>query len=247
MTYRLFILSLVAALAVWRVAVAGPTAWETQQDYQAYESEQPMLASSNAPQERVIAAIAARLDPIVARQYGVPIHYYLTKETDPNAYSYYGPRVYISVGMVNFAQNREEIAGVLCHESTHVLHHDGTRSFQSGQHNAHVIDMLQHHHAMFARLAGLGSEVVRVRFTQGQEYGADKGGATLCASAGLNPWGLVWMLRRFQSQPDFRTSRWSYLSDHPSNQARIKALTRYLKTNSQFATWPSDPQFGTRI
>jgi len=247
-TYRLVAVALVAAFAAWCVAIAGPTAWETQQDNLAFQSEESNLASMSSRQGRIVSGIAAKLNPLVAQQYGVPIHYYLTKEVDPDAYSYYGPRVYISTGMVNLAQYREEVAGVLCHESTHVLHHDGTRSaLETHGHNLAVDNLMARHHATFAHLLAIGSNYATLHFTQQQEYAADRGGATLCAAAGLNPWGLVWMLKLFQTQPDYRTSRWSYLQNHPNNQNRIAALTKYLKSNSQFATWPSDPRFATRI
>ena len=236
--------AVIAALAIWRVAIAGPSTWETQQDNLAFQSEQGNLASMNSPQGRVVAAIAAKLAPVASRLYGAPIRYYLTKETDPNAYSYYAGRVYISIGMVNFAQNMEEVAGVLCHESTHVLHHDGTRSaLETHDHNMAVNNLLEHHHGTFAHLLSIGSNVATLHFTRDQEYAADKGGADLCNSAGLNPWGLVWMLQHFQAQPDYRTSRWSYSSNHPSNQGRISALKKYLRN---FPTWPSDSRFGTR-
>ncbi|MGH7736276.1 MAG: M48 family metallopeptidase [Candidatus Tyrphobacter sp.] len=246
--FGLLLVGLTAGLALWAVASAGPTPWEAQQDRLAFESEQANLATMNSRQGHVVAWIAAKIGPVASRLYGTPIHYYLTKETDPNAYSYYGPRVYVSMGMVNLAQNREELAGVLCHESGHVLHHDGTRSaMETHSHNLEVNHLLSHHHATFAHLLSMGSNVVTLHFTQGQEYAADKAGATICSDAGINPWGLVWMLELFQRQPAYRTSRWSYLSDHPSNQARIKALTKYLKRNSQFATWSPDPRFATRI
>lgn len=247
-THRFIVLFVAAACAVGSVAIAGPTAWETQQDNLAFAGEQPNLASMNSQQGRIVAWIAAKIGPVASQQYGATIHYYLTKEADPDAYSYYGPRVYISTGMVNFAQYREEVAGVLCHESAHVLHHDGTRSaMETHSHNMEVNDLLTHHHSTFAHLVSMGSNVVTLHFTQGQEYLADKGGAAICSAAGINPWGIVWMLQHFQATPDYRTSRWSYLSNHPSNQSRIKALSKYLRSNAQFVNWPPDPRFGTKI
>lgn len=227
---------------------SSETAWEVAQDNAAYQAERQNFASPNSPQARIVAAIAAKLEPVVRRAYGKPFDYYVTNDADPNAYSYYGPRVYVSVGMVNFAKNREELAGVLCHESGHVMHHDGRNSAMAGhRHNLRIDDLIAHHHGTFARLVSIESNAVQLHFSQSQEYNADKAGATICSTANINPWGLVWMLQLLQRQPAYETSRLrSYLTDHPSNQARIKALTRYLRNNSQFAIWPSSVEYGTR-
>jgi predicted Zn-dependent protease len=240
------LVAIVAAAMAWRLAVAGPTPTEVKLDYQAYQSELPILANPNSRQGKIVAAIAARLEPVVARAYGAQFHYYLTKESDPSAYSYYGPRVYVSVGMVNFARNREELAGVLCHESGHVMHHDGTRSdLLSGSHRSRVQALIAHHHSTFAHLLSMGENLTQLRFSRQQESQADRAGATICSDAGINPWGLVWALELLQKT--YPSSGLTYLQDHPTNKARVKALEKYLRTNSQFAMWPSDPRFATPL
>lgn len=245
---RLFVVVIVAivAAAAWRLALAGPTPREIALDNQAYQSERPLLADPHSRDGRIVAAIAAKLEPVVARAYGAPFHYYLTKETDPSAYSYYGPRVYVSIGMVNFVKNREELAGVLCHESGHVMHHDGSRSdMLTGSHTSRVQALIAHHHSTFAHLLAIGQNFTQLHFSREQESEADRAGATICSDAGINPWGLVWALELLQKS--YPSSGLTYLADHPTNKARIKALEKYLRTNSQFAMWPADPRFATAL
>ncbi len=217
----------------------GASAWETAQDNSAFLAEQPLLASMNSRQGRLVAAIGAQLEPVVSRMYGAPIHYYLTNEQDANAYSFYAGRVFISEGMVKLAQNREEVAGILCHESAHVIHHDGRNSaVAQHRHNLYVDDLVAHHRAMFAHLLRIGDNIVQLHFSRGQELHADHTGAEICSQAGSNPWGLVWMLQYMQRMADFHTTRLSaYFADHPSNQARIKALAIFLDTNREFRAW----------
>jgi predicted Zn-dependent protease len=238
--FLLVFTAIATALALASSAPRGASAWETAQDNAAYLAERPMLVSMQSRDGRIIASLGAQIGPVASRMYGAPIHYYLTNEQDPNAYSFYGPRVYISEGMVHLAQNREELGGILCHESAHVIHHDGRNSaVEQHDHNLRVNELLSHHHATFAHLLAMGSNVVQLHFSRGQEFHADRTGASICSLAGINPWGLVWMLEYLQKQPDFRTSHFTYFSDHPSNQARIKALLVILDRQSQFRPWSS--------
>ena len=75
---------------------------------------------------------------------------------------------------------------------------------------------------------------------------ADVTGSDICAEAGYNPWGLVWLFREFENA-DVRHLP-SLLSDHPANGARIKTLERHMRENpSFFADFKSDPQSATPL
>lgn len=215
-------------------------------DAQQLQSKRSQLAAPSSPQAKLVASIAAMLEPVVTKDYhNTPFGYYVETEPDPDAESFYGPRVYISIGMVNFADNREEVAGVLCHESAHVLHYDGINSDQTtSKWNDKVASLIARHHGVYARVVNKFASFSELRYTRKQESDADKAGATICDHAHLNPWGLVWMLRKLQQK--YPTSRLSYLSDHPSNQARISMLVNYLRHNSEFQVWPSDEKFATK-
>jgi len=214
-------------------------------DDQQYQAKRQQFAAPDSPQAKLVASIAARLEPVVSSHYNnTHFGYYVEKESDPDAESYYGPRVYVSTGMVDFVDNREELAGVLCHESAHVLHRDGIRSdLMTSAWNDKVAALIRRHHGTVARIVNKIGSYDDLHYTRGQEAAADRAGATICDQAHFNPWGLVWVLRKIQKS--YPTSRLSYLSDHPSNQARISALVKYLHHNSEFQTWPSNIRFAT--
>jgi predicted Zn-dependent protease len=227
-------------------ALAGPSREEAALDDQAYRQESLRLANPKNPAAIIITAIGKQIGRVAQHEYGAPFHYYTTTESDPDAYSYFGPRVYVSVGMVKFAQNREELAGVMCHESAHVLHHDGLHSavFQSSA-QGRVRALVAHHHRTLAKVLSAGETLVGLHYSRAQEENADKGGARLCSAAGSNPWGIVWMLRRLQRQ--YGDSGLTFLQDHPSDKQRIKALAKYLRANKQFARWSSSQASATKL
>lgn len=229
------------------ISSAGPTPEERAFDVQAYNLERPQL-QPGLSEARILRAVSAPIGALAARLYGAPFTYYLIGARDPDAHTYYGPRVYVSRGMVDFADNREELAGVLCHESSHVLHHDGSNSdAQTGQSNRRVRNVIvraerltrNHFDWSIERIAMAAGMLFELQYSRAQEEHADLTGAQVCAAAGINPWGIVWMLQKVQDKLD-RTSRFSWFSDHPSNQSRIAVLTRYLRRNRQFARWNSN-------
>src|SRR5260370_11942600 len=57
-------------------------------------------------------------------RYNHPFKFYLVHETQPNAFATPGGNVYVVDSLLYFVKNREELAGTLCHEVSHTIHHD---------------------------------------------------------------------------------------------------------------------------
>src|SRR5260370_742377 len=57
-------------------------------------------------------------------QYNHPFKVYLVHEAQPNAFATPGGYIYVVDALLYFAKNKEELAGTLCHEIAHTLHHD---------------------------------------------------------------------------------------------------------------------------
>ena len=227
-------------------ASAGPSGAEAGLDAQAYAIQKPQIRE-NLPQAKVLAQLAARIEPVVARIYGTPFSFYLIGERGPDAFEYYGPRVYVSRGMVDFADSREELAGVMCHEASHVLHHDGSHSDNMNAaydgRIAHMLRRLPHGRRIAAAVAGEAAKLAELHYSRSQEEAADLSGASVCAGANSNPWGIVWMLRKLQRAAPMHGFGW--FSDHPTNKARIAALSKYLRRNATFAAWTDDEKLGS--
>ena len=82
----------------------------------------------------------------------------------------------------------------------------------------------------FATPGGYIYVVDALLYSRQAEARADSTGADVCAAAGSNPWGLVWLFQVFK---DARTREIpQLLSDHPNDQNRIEALERHFKSDS---------------
>jgi predicted Zn-dependent protease len=76
-------------------------------------------------------------------------------------------------------------------------------------------------------------------YSREDESRADLSGADVCASAGYNPWGLVWLFQDFQNTNKGDVPQ--LLSDHPTNQDRVKALEQHFRQNpAVFGKFSSD-------
>lgn len=182
-------------------------------------------------------------------RYNHPFKFYLVHEAQPNAFATPGGNVYVVDSLLYFVKNTEELAGTLCHEVSHTIHHDTITLMEKqqklekrevgaaillGPTRAHVLAIL-----LLGKLHSLG-------YSRDVESRADVTGSDVCASAGYNPWGLVWLFRDFDNADLAQVPQ--LLSDHPSNKNRVEALEQHFRTNpSVFGKFNSDPKSGVEF
>lgn len=183
----------------------------------------------------------ALLDPIakqIARvadpQYDFPFRFILVNESQPNAFAVPGGNVYVTNALLKFAQNREELAGVLCHETSHDIHHDVINENAKAQNTGMAIGIIGALTGLSrSGLGQIGENVAYGSFTSGfsrtVEANADHKGAMTCAQAGSNPWGMVWLFENFEKADT--GGQMEFLSDHPSDQHRISLLENEFRSD----------------
>src|SRR5277367_5538231 len=82
---------------------------------------------SSSPLYDRLSPIATELTTVVQPQYQYPIHFYLVHESQPNAFAAPGGNVYVTDSLFYFVKNEQELEGTLCHETSHLLHHDSEK------------------------------------------------------------------------------------------------------------------------
>jgi beta-barrel assembly-enhancing protease len=191
--------------------------------------------------------IAARITQAAQPRYEHPFHFYLVHQTQPNAFSTPGGNVYVADSLLYFVKNREELAGTLCHEVAHTIHHDTVTLMEKRQRlalreagagvllgptRAHLLAI-----ALLGRLNSLG-------YSREAESRADVTGSDICAAASYNPWGLVWLFSDFKNAQIGETPE--LLSDHPDDDHRVRTLQEHFRRNPQvFARFDRDPGSAT--
>lgn len=188
----------------------------------------------------ITEAVARTAQP----RYNHPFKFYLVHEQQPNAFATPGGNVYVTDSLLYFVKNTEQLAGTLCHEVSHTIHHDSMHLIEKeraierrelgaaillGPTRAHVLAI-----ALIGKLRSLG-------YSREAESAADLTGSDVCAATSYNPWGLVWLFQDFDAADTAQVPQ--LLSDHPDNQHRVAALKQHFRDNpSVFGSFSSDPR-----
>jgi len=186
----------------------------------------------------ITTAVARTAQP----RYNHPFKFYLVHEQQPNAFSVPGGNVYVTDSLLFFVKNTEELAGTLCHEVSHTIHHDSMNLIEKeraierreigaaillGPTRAHVLAI-----ALIGKLRSLG-------YSREAESAADVTGSDVCAATGYNPWGLVWLFQDFDAADSTQVPQ--ILSNHPDNQNRVATLKQHFRENpSVFWSFSAD-------
>ncbi len=245
---------IILALALFATAAASAqdtdTADEAQLGAQTFEklkSQGVIVASSPLYDE--LRPIERALVPITRQRYNYPIQFYIVHSKQPNAFAAPGGNVYVVDSLMYFVHNREELAGTLCHETSHLINHDSVNEMKHDEEierREMIGEILLGPDFGTTLAASILGDLDSLHFSRSVEERADLEGADTCAAAALNPWGLVWLMKDFenadlQSPPEI-------LSDHPDNAHRIERLEEYLKNNpARFARFSSDPKHATLL
>jgi beta-barrel assembly-enhancing protease len=201
----------------------------------------------SSPLYAQLKPIADAITRAAQPRYNHPFKFYLVHETQPNAFATPGGNVYVVDSLLYFVKNKEQLAGTLCHEVSHTIHHDTVELMEKrekikereigaailmGPTRAHILAI-----ALLGKLHSLG-------YSRDVESRADLTGSDVCAQTGYNPWGLVWLFQDFESANPNEIPQ--LLSDHPDDQNRINVLEHHFHQNpSVFGKFNPDPKSAT--
>jgi predicted Zn-dependent protease len=167
----------------------------------------------------------------------------LVHEAQPNAFATPGGNVYVVDSLLYFAKNTDELAGTLCHEISHTIHHDTMTSMQKQkkieEREVGAAVLLGPTRAHILAIALLG-KLHSLSYSRDVESRADITGSDVCADAGYNPWGLVWLFQDFKNANIGQVPQ--LLSDHPNDQNRVQSLEQHFRKNpAVFEKFNQDP------
>jgi len=197
---------------------------------------------ASSPLYEQLQPIAAAITRTAQPRYNHPFRFYLVHEQQPNAFATPGGNVYVTDSLMYFVKNTEQLAGTICHEVSHTIHHDSMHLIEKerqverrelgaaillGPSRAHVLAIV-----LIGKLRSLG-------YSRDAESAADLTGADVCAASQYNPWGLVWLFQDFDKADTAQIPQ--LLSDHPDNQHRVDALKQHFRdAPSVFGSFSSD-------
>ncbi len=196
----------------WPATPSQEDRWEIQVGQQRYMNymQRGEIVSPQSPLYRTLAPIGHAIAAVANRQYFTPFHFVLLNEQTPNAFSMPGGNVYVTTGLLLFLKNRDQLAGVMCHEVSHDIHHDMYAVYQETQGGRSPQDPNA------------------IAYERAAERNADRAGAFLCAKAGFNPWGMVWNFRQHREAMGPSSNGGA---DHPSDAQREADLIALFQSH----------------
>lgn len=249
---KAFLCATVAALCLAGIVTPARMAAQDQNQDQEVQMGQEVFNELKAKGEIIessplydqLKPIADAITRSAQPRYNHPFKFYLVHESQPNAFATPGGNVYVVDSLLYFVKNTDQLAGVLCHEVSHTIHHDTVTLMEKqerlerrevgaaillGPTRAHVLAIL-----LLGKLHSLS-------YSRDVESRADVTGSDVCAATGYNPWGLVWLFQDFDNAKMAQVPQ--LLSDHPGNQTRVATLKEHFRKNpSVFAKFNPDPK-----
>jgi len=188
--------------------------------------------------------IADAISRAAQPQYGHPFKFYLIHEELPDAFAAPGGNVYVVDSFLYFIRNSDELAGTLCHEVSHTIHDDTVAKIREQQkiteREARAAELLGTDRARRLGIPLIG-KLHSLGYSRYVESRADLAGSDICAAAGYNPWGLVWLFQDFENSDLEELPQ--LLSDHPAFQHRVNLLEWHFRTHPLvFGKFSSDPK-----
>ena len=184
----------------------------------------------------------------------------LIRDDEINAFVAGGQIVYIHTGLLQKAENANQLQGVIAHELGHVAGGHIIR-LGEGAKSATAITLLSLVLGIAAAAAGapdagMGVMMAGQRaamgnfmsFTRTQESSADSAGAAYLSKAGVSGKGSIDFFKKLQNQ-EYRLaiySKDSYDRTHPLSQERIQALSNVYQRDSAWLR-PTDPALEARF
>jgi predicted Zn-dependent protease len=198
----------------------------------------------SSPLYENLRPVAEAISRVAQAHYPHPFKFFLVHESQPNAFATPGGNVYVVDSLLYFVKNTEELAGTLCHEVSHTIHRDGVALMEKNKRierrEVGAAILLGRTRARLLAIFLLG-QLHSLGYSREAESKADVTGSDVCAAAGYNPWGLVWLFRDFQNAESRQIPQ--LLSDHPANGARIGTLEKHFRDNpSTFSRFSPDPK-----
>lgn len=161
----------------------------------------------------------------------------LIEDETVNAWCMPGGKVVFYTGILPIAANEDGIAAIMGHEVAHAFASHGAERMSTGilQQAGGLAVALStanktpEQRQMWMTAYGIGSTVgVMLPFSRKHETEADKLGVVFMIMAGYNPEEAVNVWIRMSQRADAKNAPPEFLSTHPSNQTRIKALRDWI-------------------
>lgn len=164
--------------------------------------------------------------------------YHLLADTKTvNAFALPGGQIFITLGLLNKLQTEAQLAGVLAHETGHVIERHSTQQMAKGQLGQILVmasgvgasnSSSPSHGQYAAAIASVVNHMTQLHYSRSDESEADAWGLRLMSEAGYDPKAMLEVMRILEaSSPSGH--QLEMLQTHPYPEHRKQQIEAYLK------------------
>jgi predicted Zn-dependent protease len=151
-----------------------------------------------------------------------PIHVEVLESEELNAFALPGGRTFVYSGLLKKLDNYDELAALLGHEASHVIHRHSLKSILRSAAAGVVIS------ALFGNISEISAWVLsraddfkQLDYSRELETEADDEGFKLMLQNGVDPNGMLRLLKLLKKEGAEMPAMMKYLSTHPETDERI--------------------------
>ena len=190
------------------------------------------------PQTREVQAIGNRVwKRSDAAKSPYAFHYHLLRDRQTiNAFALPGGEVFITKGLLDRLKTEGELAGVLGHESGHVVERHVAQQMAKGQLGRMLVTATgiaasgNQHGYSEAMVAALVNQMTQLHFSREDESQADQRGLDYMTQAGYDPRAMLHVMEVLQQVTNEQGGRPpQMLQTHPYPEARMQQINAWLK------------------
>jgi len=147
-----------------------------------------------------------------------------------NAFALPGGYIFITKGMLEKLQTEAQLAGILAHETVHVVarHSSAAMSTQIGTELLLSAVITEDTPSSVSTAANLTRQIVTLKYSRKDERQADMAGMDYMVKAGYDPYGMVETMQMLQREQKTRSIE--FFSTHPEPANRVTYLREKIQT-----------------
>ncbi|NJL41083.1 MAG: M48 family metalloprotease [Leptolyngbyaceae cyanobacterium SM1_4_3] len=178
--------------------------------------------------QNYVVGIGERLLPYSDRANELTYTFQVIQDSQVNAFATMGGYVYITTGLMAFADNEAQLASVVGHEIGHI---DGKHLLEQIRADIVRRGLMRAGGLDESTIAQIGVELLRERpNSREDEYDADQRGLSMIGDAGYAQSAMPDFMQKLADQGG---SPPEFLSTHPNPENRVEALERSIDPNQR--------------
>jgi predicted Zn-dependent protease len=156
----------------------------------------------------------------------------VSRRDEANAFALAGGHIYVLKGLIDQAEDVDELAGVIAHELGHIANRDGTRAILQGAGLSLIFGILVGDFVGGGAVVLASESLLKLAYSRSAEARADDFAVRTMQAAGGDPRALG----RFLSRIAGKVGTGSIFLDHPATPDRVARIDAIAPPQSHGAT-----------